>query len=87
MFTSFYTNKNNCSDDCQVFQGFTLLYPDLDFHAVKTDGSPVIKMLLQKPKGDIIDDISYNVRHYSSQVNTVSFIQDCKFKGESRATF
>lgn len=44
-------------------------------------------MLLQNPKGDIIDDISYNVRHYSSQVNTVSFIRDCKFKGEYRATF
>lgn len=54
---------------------------------MKADGGPVIKKLLQKATGDIIDAISYNVRHCSSQVNTVSFILDCKFKDEYTSTF
>lgn len=54
---------------------------------MEADGGPVIKKLLQKAKGDIIDAISYNVRQYSSQVNTISFILDWKFKDEYTYTF
>lgn len=70
------------SPDCQVIQGFTLLYQDLDFQATKADGGPStdLKMLPQKAKGDVIDAILCDVGDCSSQDKAVSFILDCKFK-------